>query len=273
MNYYIGTAGFSYRDWEGIFYPKAVDKLNYYSSIFNFVEINSTFYEIPEEKFFISLSSRLKNNFRISIKANKLFTHNEDLSLGELKKFFELIKILEKNLLCILFQYPYSFHYNKENISKIEKIKNISDNILIAIEIRHKSFLNEDFLKFCKENNIIYVNIDQPQVSYNAPLTSYCTNSYFSYFRFHGRKEQTWFSKNIESYERYNYLYNDEEIDGLKKALDNNPANNIIISFNNHYKAKAVINALQLMEKLGEKPKISSQQIIKAMNKAENTLL
>jgi uncharacterized protein YecE (DUF72 family) len=273
MNYYIGTAGFSYRDWEGIFYPKAKDKLDYYSSIFNFVEINSTFYSIPERQFFTSFSKRLKKDFNVSIKANKIFTHQSDWSSDELKSFFDLTKILEDKLLCILFQFPYSFHNNKENLKKIENIKNLSSNINIAIELRHKSFIEDNFFRFCKDNNLIFVNIDQPQISYNIPLTTICTNNKISYFRFHGRKIDTWFADNIESYERYNYSYSEKEIDELKDAIIQNKAENIIISFNNHYKAKAVINAIELMEKLGKKPIISSEQMKKNLNKSTENLL
>ncbi len=273
MNYYIGTAGFSYRDWEGIFYPKAIDKLNYYSSIFNFVEINSTFYEIPEKHFFSSFASRLREDFKVSIKANKLFTHQEDLDIDKIKKFIDLVKILNKNLLTVLFQFPYSFHNNAKNLKKIELIKKTAIDIDIAIEVRHKSFLNDKFLKFCQQQDIIFVNIDQPMISYNLPLTSFSTNEKLSYFRFHGRKENTWFENNIESFKRYDYLYNDQEIEKLKETILQSKSTSVIISFNNHYRAKAVINALEITEKLGEKCKISSQQIIKAMNKKDSDLL
>ncbi|MCR4422115.1 MAG: DUF72 domain-containing protein [Spirochaetales bacterium] len=273
MDYYIGTAGFSYRDWEGIFYPKAKDKLEYYSSIFNFVEINSTFYSIPEKQFFTSFSKRLKKDFMVSIKANKTFTHQNNWSSNELISFFELTKILEDKLLCILFQFPYSFHNDKENLKKIENIKKLSSNINIAIEVRHKSFMEDTFLNFCKDNNLIFVNIDQPQISYNLSLTTICTNDKISYFRFHGRKKDTWFSDNIESYERYNYTYTEKEIDELKDAIVKNKSEKIIISFNNHYKAKAVINAIELMEKLGKKPIVSSNQIKKNLNKSNESLL
>ncbi len=274
MEFYIGTAGFSYKDWEGIFYPKNIDKLNYYSSIFNFVEINSTFYEIPLEKFFISFSKRLKNEFKLSIKANKIFTHKEEIDIDKLKYFIELTKILKNNLLTILFQFPFSFHNKLQNIKKLEKIRMNCQDIDIAIEVRHKSFLNEEFIKFCSKNNIIFVNIDQPQLPYNLPLTSFSTNERICYFRFHGRREDNWFSNNIEGYERYNYLYNDDEINKLKEAILKVSTPYIIVSFNNHYKAKAVINALELIDKIGIKSKISSSQLKKLFYKNEqNSLL
>ncbi|MFN3411650.1 MAG: DUF72 domain-containing protein [Exilispira sp.] len=278
MNYYIGTAGFSYRDWEGIFYPKTINKLNYYSSIFNFVEINSTFYSIPEKHFFESIRSRIKMDFKIAIKANQIFTHQQDFPVNELENFYDLLELISPNLICVLFQFPYSFHNNLENLKKIELIKKLSynhneNNINIAIEVRHKTFLNENFIKFCKDNDLIFVNIDQPQISYNLTLTSFSTNKKYSYFRFHGRKEEKWFSENTRSYERYDYLYNEKEINNLKEIIEENESENIIISFNNHYKAKAIINALELMEKLNLKPKISSIQIKKSLVKFDQNLI
>lgn len=273
MKYYIGTAGFSYRDWEGVFYPKSKDKLTYYSNFFNFVEINSTFYSVPDKQFFISLNKRFKEEFKISIKANQIFTHQNNWKNEELRNFIDLVKILENNLLCVLFQFPYSFHNTKENLQKIENIKSLTQDLNIAVEVRHKSFLNEKFIEFCKVRNIIFVNIDQPQISYNIPLTSFCTNENYSYFRFHGRKEQTWFSENSKSYERYNYIYNENEIEELKEVILKNNAPNIIVSFNNHYKAKAIINAIELKEKLGEKSIISLQQIKRNIDKKDETLI
>lgn len=273
MKYLIGTAGFSYRDWDGIFYPKAIDKFKYYCSIFDFVEINSTFYTFPEKQFILSLKSKINDKFKISIKANQIFTHEKELNIDELKKFFELVKVLNDNLICILFQFPYSFHYNTENVAKIQKIKDFSNDLNIAIEVRHKSFLNEKFVELLQKLNFIFVNIDQPDISFNMPLTNFSTNNNFSYFRFHGRKTETWFSDNIESYERYNYLYDDNEINILKQEIIKNKSDTVIISFNNHYKAAAVINALQLMQKLDLKPKISFEHILKTLQKNKESLL
>ncbi|HQQ19960.1 MAG TPA: DUF72 domain-containing protein [Exilispira sp.] len=271
--YFIGTAGFSYRDWEDVFYPKGYDKFSYYSMIFNFLELNSTFYSPFEKRFFDNFAKRLKPDFKLVIKAHQNFTHRKDFSEAELKDFLFNISGLKPYLLCILFQFPYSFHFSTENIERIEKIRQLGCDYNISIEVRHQSFLQDKFFEFCKKNNIIFVNIDQPQISYNIPLLSTVTNQNLTYFRFHGRRADNWFNENIEPYQRYDYLYSEDELKNLPEIIKNGDCENIIISFNNHYRAKAVINALQLKNLLGEKPIISVDQIIRNFeNSNENSL-
>ena len=78
MTVYIGTSGFDYPEWKGIFYPanlKRKDFLAYYSTVFNALEINSTFYNMPTEERMLSFYERSDGRLNFSLKANRLLTH------------------------------------------------------------------------------------------------------------------------------------------------------------------------------------------------------
>ncbi len=78
---YIGTSGYSYEDWKNYFYPEDLDKkeyLGYYSTIFNTVELNFTYYCFPNPYTFLNLSKKVKEGFVFSVKANSVFTHQRE---------------------------------------------------------------------------------------------------------------------------------------------------------------------------------------------------
>lgn len=245
----IGTAGFSYFDWENIFYPTKNNKLQYYSKFFDIIEINSSFYVIPDLKVSKSLISQVKNNnnFKFILKANKIFTHKRSYNSNELSKFKEFCNSFEDKLHTLLFQFPYSFKNNKRFFDYIEKLKNDFEEYNKAFEFRNKSFVEDSFLNYLRSNSISFVNIDQPQISYSTPFTNMITNEDIAYFRFHGKNYKNWFSENIKPYERYNYLYTYKNIKFFYYKIKEieTKVKDIIIIMNNHYKAKAIINAIE----------------------------
>jgi len=272
---YIGTCGYSYKDWEGIFYPHNYkNKLNFYLKFFNFVEIDSTFYSFPQKYFINFLYKIIEQNkekdAKFVFKLNKFFTHEIFNNLSsfdhyELNNKFDNfclpLKDIKSYILSILIQFPYSVKFNN---NFIENIKILIDGLYkndftnLSIEIRNKTFLNDIFINFCKSNDICFVNIDQPLTSNSVELNFINTSQKILYFRLHGRNYENWFKENKESFERYNYLYSPEEIinignEILKNCYNflkdsvNNKEITFIISMNNHYKAKSIINSIQFI--------------------------
>ena len=79
MEYYLGCSGWSYDGWKGPFYSKELDNrywLSYYSQIFDFVEIDSTFYKIPSKFMVNNLNKRTSENFKFAVKFPKVITHD-----------------------------------------------------------------------------------------------------------------------------------------------------------------------------------------------------
>jgi len=242
MNIYVGSSGWSYEAWEGIFYPlNEKEKLKFYSRYFNTVEIDSTFYSYPS---FIQINSWLKNTpegFIFAMKIPKLITHEKKLStdsLIDLNKFLTIIEPLKQKLGPLLIQLPPSFRKEKHEERLANFLANLNFQYNWAVEFRDLSWIDASTFKLLEKYNIAYTIVDEPLL----PKDVYITSS-ISIFRFHGRGKSIW----------YNYLYKDEEIDEWSsKIVDTaKKTRHVYVYFNNHYRAFAVTNALQLLKKLG----------------------
>lgn len=258
MKYKVGTAGWSYSDWNSVVYPsvkKNFDKLVYLSKFFNVIEINSTFYRIPEPETVRNWTGRVeeRKNFEFTVKINQMFTHEREYTPEKIRAFSKTLEIVKDAdiLGAVLIQFPPSFHCCEE---ERDYLYNLLENFVdfpVVVEFRHKSWLNEEILKEFEENDISFCNIDQPEIGKTMPPTSIATSSRV-YFRLHGRNKAKWFEESAESHERYDYLYNPGEIDSwidMIKSIDNTAGKTYII-LNNHFRGKAPANALQLVSKL-----------------------
>ena len=123
---YVGTSGFSYKEWRGVFYPEEIrpaDYLKYYRDHFNAVEINSTYYGIPKARVFENMVQNTPDDFEFMVKANKVTTHElSDRDVAE--EFNESILPLKESgrLSGILAQFPWSFrndHNNRRYLSEL----------------------------------------------------------------------------------------------------------------------------------------------------------
>jgi len=111
MKLYVGCSGWSYDAWEGHFYPKKIDSknyLSYYSKVFDYVEIDSSFYRIPNRNMALRWASITPPNFRFTAKFPQVVTHDTRLGggLDYLLQFFEVMNPLKTKLLCLLMQLP-----------------------------------------------------------------------------------------------------------------------------------------------------------------------
>ena len=154
-DFLIGTGGWAY------FNVPEMHPLEAYSKAFSFVEVNSTFYEIPEMSLVKSWRRIVPSEFQFSVRCNKRLTHELKFqSTPEAFQVFDemvrICKTLETKFLH--FQTPPSFKYNKANI---EKIKNFftstnHDNIRIALETRNSAPFDQNFVKMFKDLDIIH---------------------------------------------------------------------------------------------------------------------
>ena len=257
-DFFIGTSGFSYKDWEGEFYPEGLDSgkyLEFYSRYFKTVEINSTYYGLPSPYLFINLIKKVPDNFLFSCKAHSSMTHERNADEDTFKNFVKSVSILKDSghLGAVLFQFPYSFYFNNNNLDYIEKIKNKFPEIEMVIEFRNSEWLNEKVFNFLQKQDIGFCNVDEPGLPKLLPPTNILTNETF-YLRFHGRNKEKWW-RSKEAFERYDYMYKQEELEEwVPKIKDASAkAKKSLIYFNNHYKAKAVKSADMMMNLLNLK--------------------
>jgi uncharacterized protein YecE (DUF72 family) len=109
MKFYIGCSGWSYTSWNGPFYPSNMENklwLPYYSQVFNYVEIDSTFYDIPSELMVRNCRRRIPDNFRFTAKFPKIITHEKRFKNVEkdLEFFYESMEPLKDKILALLIQ-------------------------------------------------------------------------------------------------------------------------------------------------------------------------
>src|SRR3989338_5881748 len=163
---FIGTSGWSYDHWAGVFYPpdlKTADRLNFYINHFNSVEINNTFYHLPTPSAFKSWKKIVPKNFICSLKGSRFITHMKKLKDPKepLELFLERARLLKDNLGPILFQLPPHWRCNTERLKEFVKL--LSSNIRFAFEFREPSWFNKEVYDILRENNIalyVYFNND-----------------------------------------------------------------------------------------------------------------
>ena len=273
----IGCSGWSYDDWVGRFYPtdlanRKSEWFAYYSKFFSTVEINSTFYRVPNEfvvKSWIEKGSA-RPGFEFSVKLPQLITHESLLrdspeKAGALASSFEDIcvrPLSDANLLGgVLVQLSPYFRYERPaNLGMLRSLFQLldTDSHGYAVEFRHRSWLNEkgnevisDALEVLQEFGVANAIVDGP----GFPITRSLTSK-FAYVRFHGRNYDIWFKEEDEDdyrINRYDYLYPLDQLEAWKPRLEELLANcdKAWVYFNNHGRAKAAKNALQMMDLLG----------------------
>ena len=140
---YLGTSGFAYDEWKGVFYPegtKVKDRLAYYASRFPSVEINYTFRRFPSEKTLTGWKEQTPESFRFTLKANQRITHFKRLvdADEDVRSFLDLAKLLGERLGCVLFQCPPSLQYDQQTIERF--VGYLPPDVRCAMEFRHASW-------------------------------------------------------------------------------------------------------------------------------------
>lgn len=257
---YIGTSGYSYKDWIGTFYPENTDKkemLKLYAQKFKVSEINSTYYRIPHPASFYYLQQKVPADFKFTVKANQEMTHSREENPAVFKDFKESIKpLLEAGkFACVLAQFPYSFYNTPSNRDYLLRFKERMEDIPLVVEFRNSYWINNEIFRILKNNDIGFCCVDQPQLKGLIPPIAE-TTSHLGYVRFHGRNKVNWW-EHEKAYQRYDYLYSEEElkewIPKIKKITEKTTDQYIFM--NNHYKGKAVKNALMLIKLLKQEIK------------------
>lgn len=270
---YIGTSGFSYTDWVGPFYPEKTKReamFSIYTQQFNAVEINFSYYRIPSAAILNHLQRQVSADFRFVIKANQKMTHTRTDNLSIFREFKASLQPLADSgrLGCILAQFPFAFHLNEQNQKYLEYLREQMNDFPLVIEFRNINWIKEKTFDFLKKNNLGFCVVDQPSLPGLIPPVT-VTTSDLGYIRFHGRNKEKWW-KPEQAYERYDYLYREEElrswIPKIKQMMKQ--TRDQYIFMNNHYRGKAVKNALMLAEMLRQGT--GSAKILNETRETEN---
>ena len=251
----VGVAGWSYADWEGIVYPrhkeKGFDPLAYLAGYFDILELNNTFYRPPSVKMSASWARRVERNprFRFSAKVWQQITHARSFSRQHVDVFEQGLRPLADSdrLSCVLLQYPWSFRNTPASRERLKRSIEALAQFRVAVELRHGSWDTPESWELLGTMGAAYCAIDQPRQRSGLPPLEVVTSEP-AYFRLHGRNHEAWFDPGSGRDQRYDYLYNAEELGELADTMAKmaSQSTELVVIANNHYRGQAVTNALQL---------------------------
>jgi len=238
----IGTSGWSYAHWAGIFYPESIKPINfleYYTTRFKCVELNSSFYHLPVKSTIRGWLNRTPDSFIFCPKFSRYVTHELHLqNAGEATaKFFDVFGELKPKLGPVLVQFPPSLKYDEPLISSfLGMLSEKYPDYQFAVEIRNKTFLSEKFFNLLNSFNTALVIADSGN---RYPYTEVLTAG-FVYLRFHGRENL------------YASDYSDDILLEFAEKIKkwNREGKWVWAFFNNDFHGYAVKNALRLIEML-----------------------
>jgi uncharacterized protein YecE (DUF72 family) len=268
----VGTAGWSYKDWEGVFYPAGMARrkqhpLEYLAQCFDMVEVNTSFYgHIKPEltKLWARRVEAVNPKFVFTAKLHRSFTHSplavmEPTSAATIRPSQQDESLAREGLDALastgklgalLIQFPVSFKNTALNREYLETLLRQFSEFPRVVEIRHSSWDNPETLRYFVRMQVAFCNIDQPLIGRSLEPTEHVTSP-VGYVRLHGRNYDQWFEAE-KSADRYNYFYKEQELEGWKDKITHiaQKAEVVYVVANNHFQAKAAVNALQLKHML-----------------------
>jgi uncharacterized protein YecE (DUF72 family) len=282
----IGTASWTDKSLlKSGWYPKGADsaeqRLNYYSTQFPLVEVDSTYYFPPSEKNSQLWVERTPEGFTFNIKAFSLLTQHptkteaiyKDLEVPDKRnvyprdlssevvdevwdRFLSALQPLQEagKLGALLFQFPPWFIIGRKNREYILECAKRSAPIPILVEFRHKSWLSErnreETLEFLEGHGLAYVCVDMPQGFKSSVPPVVAATANLAAIRFHGHNDAEWESGSVQR--RFKYLYSDEELRQWAPKVHDlaAEADSTHVLMNNCYRSYAQQNASELAELL-----------------------
>jgi uncharacterized protein YecE (DUF72 family) len=206
---YIGTSGWSYKHWIGIFYPKDLKTANwlpFYAERFKITEINASFYRLLKLQTTETWAKQVPKDFMFCPKMSRYLTHMKKLNEPEesFQKFFHVFAPLKRKLGPVLIQLPSLLGFNAEKAEHLFKLcKKSYSYYRFALEVRHNTWLGEESISLMKKYNIAFV-ISQSRTSF--PYAELVTSENI-YVRFHGPEKLYASSYSDEQLQKFAQLF------------------------------------------------------------------
>ena len=231
---YIGTSGWHYKHWKGLFYPagmQARDYLDHYLRYFHTVEINNSFYRLPAYETFANWRASVPEGFVFAVKANRYITHMKKLkdpqqSFGN---FMQQVVALEEKLGPILFQLPPRWHCDPARLQQF--LEALPAGLQYTFEFRDPTWYNEAVYDLLRQHQAAFCIYDLEQQQSPVMVTAG-----FVYIRLHGPEG------------RYNGSYSDEVLASWATAARSwqQQGRSVYIYFDNDIGGHSVADAQRL---------------------------
>ncbi|MCE9594515.1 MAG: DUF72 domain-containing protein [Planctomycetes bacterium] len=252
----VGPAGWSYADWEGVVYPRAKPRgfhaLEYLARYFDLVELNSSFYAYPRaenaERWLELVAAH--PNFRFTAKLHQDFTHATRPDVAHASTFRRGLEPLlhAGRVSAYLAQFPWSFAFGANELAHVTRLAEAFRDAPLVVELRHASWFDDAPSRALLELGVSVAEIDLPR-SATAPPEHVVRRGALGYLRLHGRNANAWFDRNASRDQKYDYLYDDAEIEVFATRVHGLAREHadVVVVTNNHFSGKAVANALELV--------------------------
>ncbi len=287
----VGTASWSDPGFVEFWYPKKMrssERLSWYAQYFSMVEINSTFYSVPDPMLARRWCEKTPPGFIFDVKLHQLFSHHstpakllppvlqkklhlekntkvpltEGMAEEMFKTFMPSLEVLRRagKLGVLLLQLSPVFSPRKHELSGLENLLQLTHDFCLAVEFRNRNWAEgeqlEKTLEFLRERNAIFVNVDAPKEKHFTIMPTELdaiTNSNIAYLRLHGRDSRAYLTgKTVAA--RFNYDYSDGEIEEVAARCEKlaSAAKEVHVVFNNNARDYAPHAALRLRKALGQ---------------------
>lgn len=259
----VGTAGWSYADWEGVVYPRpkppGFHALRYLAHYVDCMEINSSFYRLPVASHAARWVEcvREHEDFVFWVKLLQDFTHAEPGSTSSMEASARAwragIEPLREagRLAGVLAQFPHSFVPGPRAWGRLEWIARQFKELRLVLELRHKLWFERDAQARLRELDVSLAAIDLPFADTHPPEELDPLGA-VGYLRLHGRNASAWFDPQAGRDQRYDHLYDASEVRGLIERARKLAAHReeTYVVTNNHFAGKALVNAVQIASAL-----------------------
>jgi uncharacterized protein YecE (DUF72 family) len=198
---HIGTSGWHYKHWKGTFYPAGIadkDQFAFYSGIFSTVEINNSFYRLPEAETFKEWKKSSPENFLFAVKGSRFITHMKKLNVDKetVRNFFARAGKLGKKLGPVLFQLPPRWNLNAERLESFLRLLPVKHRY--TFEFRNQSWYQEEVYQILEKYNVAFCIYELER--HQSPLKK---TADFVYIRLHGpgaKYQGSYTKKNLQKW-------------------------------------------------------------------------
>ncbi len=252
----VGTSGYSFPDWVGRFYPRGTrsdELLSFYARTFPTVEINTSYYRMPDAPLFERMAARTPPGFQFLVKAYKGMTHDPSEWKGGAvcAPFRAALEPLEREgkFAGVLAQFPWAFRNVEDSRRHLVELRGHLAGIPLFVEFRRVDWDKPPVLDLLRRHDLGWCSVDEPALPGLVPPVHHVTNG-TGYVRFHGRNQETWWKGNAK--DRYDYDYSKDELREWVRKIRSLLASTdrTFVFFNNCYAGQAADNARVMQELL-----------------------
>jgi uncharacterized protein YecE (DUF72 family) len=212
----VGTSGYSFKDWIGPFYPAATRperQLEYYAGVFDCLEVNVTYYRVPDARLLAGMERRTPPGFALVVKLHGDITHRRSRDPAVDAAFHAAVQPLRDagKMHGLLAQFPFGFRNTADNRAFVAGLRERFPDDDVFVEFRRDEWATPPVFHFLRGLRLGWVSVDEPALPGLVPPLAVATTD-VAYVRLHGRNARDWYAGTGGGGDRYDYSYTEPEL-------------------------------------------------------------